>query len=62
MTKAITILILCFTAGAMLAHARYQPLFNELARIEAEIEAYRDNAIVGYVRMDAMGQLYYEEK
>lgn len=62
MTKAITILILCFTAGAMLAHALYQPAWNKVAEIEAVIEAYRDSAIVGYVRMDEMGQLYYEEK
>ena len=57
-----TILILCFTAGAMLAHASRQPLFNELDRIEAEIEAYRQGAVVGYVQMDDMGQLYFEEK
>ena len=60
--KAITIPILSFTAGAMLAHARYQPMFNELARIEAGIEAYRDSAIVGCVRMDEMGQLYFVSK
>ena len=62
MTKAITILILCFTAGAMLAHARYQPIFNELDRIGAEIEAYRDSAIVGWWRMGDGGLYYYEEK
>jgi len=62
MLKIVTILILCFTAGAMLAHARYQPIFNELDRIEAEMAEYRQSAVVGYVRMDEIGQLYYEEK
>ena len=63
MTKAIAILILCFTAGAMLAHARYQPLFNELGRIEAEIEAYRQSAVVGYWRVDRVTkELYFVEK
>lgn len=63
MTKAITILILCFTAGAMLAHARYQPVFNELDRVEAEVKAYRNSAVVGWVRMDEnTKQLYFEEK
>lgn len=58
--KATTILILCFTAGAMLAHAWYQPIFNELYRIEAEIEAYRQGAVIGWVRMDDnTKQLYY---
>lgn len=61
MTKAITILILSFIACAMLAHARYQPIFNELDLIEAEIAAYRQNAVIGYVRLDEMGQLYFEE-
>lgn len=58
-----TILILCLTSGAMLAHARYQPLFNELGRIEAEIEAYRQSAVIGWVRMDRVSkQLYFEER
>ena len=58
----ITILILCFTAGAMLAHARYQPRFNDLDRIEAEIEAYRDSVVVGYWRVDRVTkELYFEE-
>lgn len=63
MTKATTILILSFLAGAMLAHARYQPIFNELGRIDAEIEAYRNGAVVGWVRMDRVSkQLYFEER
>lgn len=58
-----TILILCFTAGAMLAHAWYQPLFNELDLIEAEIEAYRNNAVIGWWKMDRVTkELYFEEK
>lgn len=58
-----TILILCFTAGAMIAHARYQPIFNELHRIEAEMEAYRQSAVVGYWRVDRVSkQLYFEER
>jgi len=48
-----TILILSFIAGQMIAHAWHQPIFNELDRIESEIEAYRDSAVVGYVLMDA---------
>lgn len=61
--KTTTILILCFVAGAMLAHARYQTMFNELARIEAGVEAYRQSAVVGYWRFDrASKQLYFEEQ
>ena len=62
MLKIITILILCFTVAAMAAHAYRQPSFNELARIEAEAEEYRQRSVIGYVRMDDMRQLYYEEK
>lgn len=63
MTKATTILILSFLAGAMLAHARYQPIFNELDRREAETEAYRQSAVVGYWRFDLVSkELYFEEK
>lgn len=63
MTKAITILTLCFTAGVMIAHARYQPLFNELDRIEAETEAYRNSAVMGWVRMDRVTkELYFVEE
>lgn len=61
--KAFTTLILCFTSGAMLAHARYQPLFNKLDRIEAEIEAYRQSAVIGWVRMDRVTkELYFVEE
>lgn len=61
--RIITALILCFTAGAMMAHARCQSIFNELGRIEAEIEAYKKSAIVGYVKMDAhTKQLYFVER
>lgn len=52
MTKIAIAFILSFAAGAMLAHARYQPIFNELARIEAEIEAYRNSAVVGLLYWD----------
>ena len=62
MIKIITILILCITAAAMAAHTYRQPSFNELARIEAEAEEYRQRSVIGYVRMDDMRQLYYEEK
>ena len=58
-----TILVLCFLAGAMLAHARYQPVFNEADRIEAEIEAYRNSAVIGYVKKDAhTKELYFVEE
>lgn len=61
--KIVTILILCFLAGVMLVHARYQPIFNELGRIEAEIEAYRQEAVIGWVRLDRVSkQLYFEGK
>jgi len=55
-----TILILCFTAGAMLAHAWYQTKRNAVAVVEAELDAYKKSAIVGYVKMDAhTKQLYF---
>lgn len=62
MTKKTTTITLSFLAGAMLAHARYQPIFNELDRIEAEIEEYRNSAVIGWVRMDRVNKhLYFEE-
>lgn len=61
--KIVVALALCFLAGAMLAHALYQPMFNEMGRIEAEIEAYRNSAVVGYWRFDRESkQLYFVEK
>lgn len=62
MLKAITALILCITAAAMAAHTYRQPSFNELASIAAEAEEYRQSAVIGYVRMDEMGQLYFVNK
>ena len=62
MLKIITTLTLCIAAAAMAAHAYRQPVFNEQVKVSAEEEAYRRSAVIGYVRMDEMGQLYYEEK
>lgn len=63
MLKIVTILILCFTAGAMLAHALHQPMFNELDRIDAEAEAYKQGAVVGWWNMDRRTkQLYFVSK
>lgn len=63
MFKIATTLILCFTAGAMLAHALYQPMFNDLDRIDAEAEAYRQSAVVGWWKMDrGTKQLYFVSK
>ena len=62
MLKIITLLILCLTVAAMAAHAYRQPVFNEQVKVSAEEEAYRRSAVIGYVRMDYMRQLYYEEK
>lgn len=42
--KWIVYLVLSFTAGVMIAHAERQPIFNEINRIEAELEAYRQTA------------------
>ncbi len=62
MLKITTVIILLFAAGAIITHARYQPVFNELDRIEAEIEAYRQSAVVGYWRVDRVTKgLYFEE-
>ena len=60
--KSITVLILCFTTGAMLAHHVMQGYVNAIDAAEAQIWQYTEQAIVGYVRMDEMGQLYYEGK
>ena len=64
MAQKITILlILIVTATAMIAHAWYQPSHNEADRIEAEIEAYRQSAVVGYWRVDRVTKgLYFVEK
>jgi len=62
MLKATTALILCITAAAMAAHTYRQPVFNEQVKVAAEEEAYRQRSVIGYVRMDGMGQLYFEEK
>ena len=62
MLKIITILTLCI-AAAMLAHALYQPMFNDLDRIDAEAEAYRQSAVVGWWKMDrGTKQLYFVSK
>jgi len=61
-SRYIIYLILCFSAGAAVAHAELQPVANAIAEIEAQVKAYRNSAIIGYVMMDEMGQLYYEEK
>lgn len=45
-----------------MAHALLQPAFNDIAKREAHEEAYRQSAVIGYVMMDDMGQLYFEEK
>ena len=56
-TKATTLLILIFTAGAMIAHAWSQPAHNEASRIEAS----KRSEIVGWWKMgDVTKQLYYE--
>lgn len=62
MLKIVTFLAILFTSGAMAAHAMFQPVINSLEEAEAVIQEYRQSAVVGYVRMDDMGQLYYEEK
>jgi len=62
MLKIITTLTICIAAAAMAAHAYRQPSFNEQAKVSAKEEEYRQSAVIGYVRMDEMGQLYYEEK
>lgn len=62
MLKIITTLTLCIAVAAVAAHAYSQPVFNEQAKIDAEAEEYRQSAVVGYVRMDEMGQLYFVNK
>ena len=63
MIKIITFLAILFTSGAMLAHALYQPMFNDLDRIDAEAEAYRQSAVVGWWKMDrGTKQLYFVSK
>ena len=58
--RIITILILCFLAGAMMAHARYQSMANAIYRAEGENEAYKKSAIIGHVEMDnTTKQLYF---
>ena len=62
MLKIITLLILCLTVAAMAAHAYRQPSFNELAKIDAEAEAYRRSAVIGWWKTDGTGQLYFVNK
>jgi hypothetical protein len=62
LSRYIIYIILCFAAGAAVAHALLQPAFNDIAKREAHEEAYRQSAVIGYVMMDDMGQLYFEEK
>ena len=55
-----TIIILSFIAGAMLAHARYQPSWNAVAEVEERLDAYKKSAIIGHVEMDnTTKQLYF---
>lgn len=61
--KTTAILILCFAAGSAIAHARYQPMFNELDRIEASEEEYRQSAVIGWWKMDRVTkELYFVEE
>lgn len=62
MLKIITTLTLCIAVAAMAAHTYRQPVFNEQVKVAAEEEAYRQRSVIGYVRMDDMRQLYFEEK
>ena len=59
MLKIITTLTLCIAVAAMAAHTYLQPVFNEQVKVAAEEEAYRQRSVIGYVRMDEMGQLYF---
>lgn len=59
MDKIAAWICLSFLAGVMIAHAQYQPIFNELGRVEEEIEAYRQSAVIGWVRMDCVTKELY---
>ena len=63
MLKVVTISVIFFTAVAMAAHSHRQPAFNERARVEAEIEAYRQGAVIGWWKIDSKTkELYFVGK
>ena len=60
MLKVVTISIILFAAVAMAAHSHRQPASNELALVEAEIEEYRQGAVIGWWMMDSeTKELYF---
>jgi len=63
MLKTVALFVTLFIAVAMAAHAYRQPAFNELARAEAEIEEYRQGAVIGWWTMDSKTkELYFVGK
>jgi len=60
MLKVVTLFVILFAVVAMAAHAYRQPAFNEVARAEAEIEAYKQGAVIGWWMMDSeTKELYF---
>ena len=45
--------LLCFTAGAAVAHAMYQPQHNAINALEAQIQFLIERKVVGFLVWDA---------
>jgi hypothetical protein len=59
MLKTVTLFSILFIAAAIAAHAYRQPTFNELGKKEAEIEAYKQAAVIGWWVMDSKTKELY---
>ena len=46
-------MLLCFTAGAALAHSCHQPMHNALDALEAQIQFLTERKVVGFLVWDA---------
>ena len=58
-SKTVTLFSILFITVAMAAHAYRQPAFNELGKKEAEIEAYKQAAVIGWWVMDGKTKELY---
>ncbi len=45
-------MLLCFTAGAAMGHALYQPMHNAIDALEAQIQFLAERKVVGFLIWD----------
>ena len=45
-------MLLCFTAGAALAHSYHQPMYNAIDALEAQLQFLTERKVVGFLVWD----------